>query len=215
MRDVQFTLYDETRFASHLPFGPRGYLFTISANFPEETPAHTKVTDWEMAVYRKDGDWEVRDVNGNRRVWGVGSTRAEAVDAAFAVVYRERMRQAAQVADKRRAAGLEPVPPYQVEVTSSVTLVIAPGGIAILNRIEAAEDDGPASYHVLDADGGQPYVIRADDGVTLRTTAIGVLHERCGHTPEDAARFENEAGALIYAQRGLAACWPCHLVPQD
>ncbi|MFF5668822.1 hypothetical protein ACFY8S_01580 [Streptomyces hygroscopicus] len=109
----------------------------------------------------------------------------------------------------------KPSTPYAVEITSSVTLVIAPGTIAVLHRIERAEDDGPDLYHVFHIEGGDPYVIRDDDGVHLRTTTIGVLHHQCGHDPEGAARFENEAGALIYAEYGLSACWPCDQVPQD
>ncbi|WP_086859848.1 hypothetical protein [Streptomyces milbemycinicus] len=109
----------------------------------------------------------------------------------------------------------ETATPYAVETTGSVTLVIAPTVIAVLDRIEPAEGDGPDSYHVRDTDGGEPYVIREADGVTLRTTRIGVLHHQCDHDIEGAAQFENEAGALIYAKHGLTACWPCDLVPQD
>lgn len=108
-----------------------------------------------------------------------------------------------------------PATPYAVEITNTVTLVIAPTAIAVLNRIEPAKGDGPDNYHVYDTDGGEPYVIRADDGITLRTTRIGVLHHQCDHDTEGAAQFENEAGALIYAEHGLSACWPCDLVPQD
>lgn len=214
--NVHLAIYGPGRFPKGLPFAENGYLFTVPGDFPEDTPAHTNVTDWEMAVYRTKDDpdeWEVRDVNGQRRVWAVADSRREAIGLAFQEIARKRRTEAAGVAAKRKAAGLEPVPPYQVETTSSVTLVIAPTGIAILKHIEPAEGDGPASYHVHDIDGGTPYVIRADDGVTLRTTAIGVLHERCSHAPENAARFENEAGALIYAKHGLAAVWPCTQLP--
>ncbi|MEU1180621.1 hypothetical protein ABZ464_23765 [Streptomyces sp. NPDC005820] len=216
--DAHLAIYDSDHFSKPSPFGEYGYLFTVPGDFPEDTPAHTNVTDWEMAVYRTtdDGDeWEVRDVDGERRVWGTGGSRREAIGLAFLEIARKRRIEAADVAAKRKAAGLEPAPPYAVEITGSVTLVIAPGAIAVLHRIERVEDDGPDLYHVFDIEGGDPYVIRDDDGVTLRTTTIGVLHSRCGHDPEGAARFENEPGALIYAEHGLSACWPCDLVPLD
>ncbi|MEV6738681.1 hypothetical protein AB0N14_17800 [Streptomyces sp. NPDC051104] len=213
--DVHLAVYGPGRFPSYSPFAENGYLFTVPGSFPEDTPAHTNVTDWEMAVYRTKDDpdeWEVRDANGQRRVWATAGTRREAIGLAFQEIARKRRIQAADVAAKRKAAGLEPAPPYTVEGVSSVTLVIAPGAIAVLDRIEAADGDGPASYHVHDTEGGEPYVIRADDGVTLRTTTIGVLHHGCGHDPENAARFENEAGALIYAKHGMAAVWPCTVI---
>ncbi|MFI1703025.1 hypothetical protein [Streptomyces griseoruber] len=216
--DVHLAIYGPDRFPAPSPFGERGYLFTVAGDFLEGTPAHTNVTDWEMAVYRTKDDpdeWEVREVSGDPRVWGTGGSRREAIGLAFLEIARKRRIKAADVAAKRKAAGLEPVPPYAVEITSNVTLVIAPTTIAVLNRIEPGEDDGPASYHVHDIDGGEPYVIREADEVTLRTTKIGVLHARCGHAPEVAARFEDEPGALIYAEHGLTACWPCDRVPQD
>ena len=216
--NVHLAIYGPGRFPKGLPFAENGYLFTVPGDFPEDTPAHTNVTDWEMAVYRTKDDpdeWEVRDANGQRRVWAVADTRREAIGLAFQEIARKRRIEAAGVADKRQAAGLEPVPPYQVEVTHSVTLVIAPSVIAILARIEPAPDGEAARYHVRDVDGGEPYVIRQTPGVMLRTTTIGVLHERCEHNPDVAARFEHESQALVYAKHSLAACWPCTDLPDD
>ncbi len=216
--NVHLAVYGPDRFQEYASFGRNGYLFTVPGSFPEDIPNHLRVTDWEMAVYRTKDDpdvWEVRDVNGARRVWGTGGSRREAIGLAFQEIARKRRIEAADVADKRKAAGLEPAPPYAVEITGSVTLVVAPGAIAVLERIEPAEGDTPARYHVRDADGGEPYVIREADGVTLRTTTVGVLHARCGHDPEVAARFENESGALVYAEYGLTRCWTCNMVPQD
>ncbi|PWI04798.1 hypothetical protein DIZ27_43130 [Streptomyces sp. NWU339] len=216
--DVHLAVYGSDRFPKPSPFAEHGYLFTVPGNYPDDTPAHTNVTDWEMAVYRTTDDadkWEVRDVNGNRRVWATGGSRRETIGLAFLEIARLRRIQAAEIGRKREAAGLEPVPPYAVEITNSVTLVIAPTTIAVLERIEPAEGDAPARYHVHDAEGGESYVIREADEVTLRTTTIGVLHTRCDHNPEVAARFEDEPGALIYAEYGLSTCWPCDQLPED
>ncbi|MFJ5037961.1 hypothetical protein [Streptomyces parvulus] len=205
MDDVQFTPYDHTRFAPHLPFGRCGYLFTVPRSFPEDVPAHT---DMEMAVYRALGDWEVRDVNGIRRVWGTGPSRRKAVGLAFLEIARKRRAEAADVAAKREAAGLEPAHPVRVEVTGSVTLVYAPQAIGVLRWIGPVHEQ-PTRYYVHDIDGGAPYEIRAEGTVTLRTTTTGVLHNRCGCTPEDAARFEDETAALAHAQEALTVCHPC------
>ena len=70
---IEFAPYGPDRFPEHTPFARRGYLFTIPGSFPADTPAHTNVTNWEMAVYRAHGEWEVREVNGLRRVWGTGA----------------------------------------------------------------------------------------------------------------------------------------------
>ncbi|WP_019061717.1 hypothetical protein [Streptomyces prunicolor] len=98
--------------------------------------------------------------------------------------------------------------PYAVEVTRSVSLVLTPDAIAILSRI-VTSDDGPEHYEVQDIDGGGPYVIRSGSETTLLTRNVGVLHERCAHNPEDAARFDTRPQALVYASHALAACWPC------
>ncbi|MDX3345914.1 hypothetical protein PV387_03540 [Streptomyces sp. ME02-6987-2C] len=211
--DVQFTPYDHTRFPAHLPFGRCGYLFTVPGDFPEDTPAHTKVTDCEMAVYRALGEWEVRDVNGIRRVWGTGPSRRKAVGLAFQEIARKRRMEAADIAAKRKAAGLQEAPPVYVETTSSVTFVCAPTAIAVLRWIGPVHEN-PVRYHVRDIDGGDPYEIRADSTVTLRTTKVGVLHNQCGCTPGDAARFEHETAALVYAREALTVCHPCPKNPE-
>ncbi|MEV5930944.1 hypothetical protein ACPCSG_23640 [Streptomyces cellulosae] len=206
--NVHLTVYGPGRFPAHLPFGRNGYLFTVPGWFPEDTPEHTKVTDWEMAVYRSLGEWEVRDVNGIRRVWGTGPSRRKAIGLAFQEIARRRRAEAADVAAKRKAAGLEPAPPVHVETTASVTLVCAPQAIAVLRWIGPVHEQ-PTRYYVHDTDGGDPYEIRADDSVTLRTTTVGVLHNRCGCTPEGAARFEEDTAALAHAREALTVCHPC------
>ncbi|MFF0092708.1 hypothetical protein ACFYSF_22485 [Streptomyces canus] len=215
--DVHLAIYGPGRFPAHEQFAPNGYLFTVPGNYPEDTPSFTNVTDQEMAVYRTKDDpdeWEVRDANGNRRAVSIAGTRRQAIASAFAVIARQRRRAAARVIDNRRLAGLEPCPPYVVEVTNSVTLVIAPPALAILDHITPAEGDEPARYRVRDTEGGEPYEIRQTPGVMLSTTTIGVLHERCDHDP-DGARFESESQALVYAKHSLAACWPCTDLPGD
>lgn len=215
--DVHLAIYGPGRFPAGSGFAENGYLFTVPGSFPEDTPAFTNVTDWEMAVYRSKDDpdeWEVRDVNGTRRVWATAGTRREAIGLTFLEIARKRRIDAADAAEQRRLNGLEPRPPFVVETTNSVTLVIAPTTIAILDRIEPGEGDAPARYHVLDAAGGEQYVIREADEVTLRTTTTGVLHAHCEHDVEG-ARFENEPGALIYAQYGLSRVWPCTELPDD
>ncbi|MFI1956976.1 hypothetical protein ACH46L_03545 [Streptomyces althioticus] len=214
--DVHLVVYRPGRFPAHEPFAEHGYLFTVPGSYPDDTPPHTNVTDWEMAVYQTgDGDdWEVRDTHGNRRVWATASSRREAIGLAFLEIARQRRIQAAEIGRKREAAGLAPVPPYALEITSSVTLVIAPTAIAILARIEPARDDTPARYHVLDVDGGAPYVIRQDDGVSLRTVTVGVLHHDCGHDLTGVtSTHETEADAQVAAQCGLHAYWPCTQLP--
>ncbi|MCL6737487.1 hypothetical protein [Streptomyces neyagawaensis] len=126
--DVHLTIYSPGRFPAHLPFAEHGYLFTVPGSYPDDTPAHTNVTDKEMAVSRTndDGDeWEARDTNDERRVWGTGKSRREAIGLAFLEIARRHRIDAAAIAEKRKLAGLEPVPPYSVEITSSVTLVRA------------------------------------------------------------------------------------------
>ncbi|MGC5410768.1 hypothetical protein ACPXCX_44785, partial [Streptomyces sp. DT225] len=87
---IRFTPYGPGLFPDYQPFAQTGYLFTVPGDYPEDTPAHTNVTDWEMAVYRTDDEWEVRDVNGDRRVWGVGPSRRIAAGLTFQEVARKR-----------------------------------------------------------------------------------------------------------------------------
>lgn len=211
--NIRYTRYSEDRFFRYLPFGPTGYLFIVPGSFPADTPAYTNVTDWEMAVYRSDDGWEVRDVNGNRDVWGTGSTRAKAVDMAFAELYRIRLDRAAHIADQRvNALGLEPVPPYAVETSYSVTLVLDPATVGRLHSIEPFEFDPPgttAYYYATDLRTGENLDVPTDAPERLHTVSVGVIHARCCHDPDDAARFENQQDAAEYARSSLTAWWAC------
>ncbi|MEC3995180.1 hypothetical protein VSR01_17225 [Actinacidiphila sp. DG2A-62] len=213
---AQYDAYGPERFAAHLPFGRIGYLFTVPGDFPEDTPTHTNVTDWEMAVYRTGEPgpdaWEVRDVNGNRKVWAAGGTRREAVGMAFLEIARVRRDRATEIAENRVACGLEIIPPYKVETTDGVTLVLTPQAIARLIRIEGTETGFPALYHVTAPGGGEPYVIEAGEGIELRTLEVGVLHIRCGCDP-DSTYFENETDALAHVREELTAWWLCPKSP--
>ncbi|MFF5968241.1 hypothetical protein ACFY64_31860 [Streptomyces collinus] len=207
--NVHLTTYGPGRFPKPSPFAENGYLFTVPGGFPEDTPAHTNFTDQEMAVYRTKDDpdeWEVRDANGNRRVWATAGSRREAIGLAFLEIARKRRLDAADVAAKRKAAGLEPVPPYQVEIVGSVTLVLHPTRTAVLEQV--VPGNTPACYRVHDIGGGEPYEVRGDE-VVWHTVTTGILHERCGHQPEDARRFENEGEAMVYARHGLTQFWMC------
>ncbi|MER6559735.1 hypothetical protein ABT300_18775 [Streptomyces sp. NPDC001027] len=210
MTDVVFTAYGPDRFAPHLPFARHGYLFTAPGTWPDDTPAHTNVTNWEMAVYRTRGEWEVRDVDGNRRVWGTGPSRRVATGLAFQEIARRRRKEAAEIARQRvNVLGLEPIPPFTMEVTASVTLVLAPNAIGVLASTLPGTEGGPERHLVLDIDGGEPYEIVDHPTVSLHTTQVGVLHHRCDCNPENAARFESEPQALTYAKYALTQCWPC------
>ncbi|MEU6594273.1 hypothetical protein ABZ923_34565 [Streptomyces sp. NPDC046881] len=213
--DVHLAIYGPDRFSKATPFAENGYLFTVPGTFPEDTPAHTNVVNQEMAVYRTKDDpdeWEVRDVDGDRRVWSTAGSRREAIGLAFLEIARRRRIDAARVAEKRKAAGLEPIPPYRVEIIDSVTLVLAPTKTAVLERVQPAEGETSACYRVRDVGGGEPYEIRTDEAV-WHTVTTGILHERCGHDPDDARRFENEPEALIYAKHGLTRFWVCTELP--
>ncbi|MFJ7586977.1 hypothetical protein ACIQZO_06200 [Streptomyces sp. NPDC097617] len=210
---IQFTAYGPERFAEHLPFAQRGYLFTIPGTFPEDTPAHTNVTDWEMAVYRKHGEWEVRDVHGDRKVWAVASSRRVAAGLAFQGIARKRRYRAADIGNARALCGLETVPPYAVEITDSVTFVLTSWFVAHLVRIEATEFGHPARYQVTAPRSGEAYVIEASGGVELRTLEVGVLHIRCGCDINPAATFENEADATAHVREELAVWEVCPASP--
>ncbi|WLQ69211.1 MULTISPECIES: hypothetical protein [Streptomyces] len=209
---IQFTGYNKGRFAEHLPFGRTASLFAVPGSFPEDTPAHTNVTDMEMAVYRKHGEWEARDVNGDRNVWGVGPTRREAAGLSFHAIARKRRYRAADMANMRHACGLETVPPYAVEVTDSVTLVLFSQAIAHLVRIEATDFGHPANYHVTDPRRGGAYVIPAGAGGELRTLKVGVLYIRCAHDV-DVDYFEHETEALDHVREEMAVWEVCPQSP--
>ncbi|MER6977123.1 hypothetical protein [Streptomyces carpinensis] len=213
---IDFTMYGPGRFPEGQPFGRHGYLFAVLGSFPADTPAHTNVTDWLVAVYRTDDGWEARDVNGRRRVWATGESRRATVGMAFQEIARKRRKRATEIRRKRVGVlGLEPDPPYMVEVTGSTTLVLAPARIGVLKSIEPTGEGEPAVYHVLGPQDGQPYEVREDRTVTLRTTQVGVFHDRCGCDPEDAARYDHEHEALVYARHALTECWPCQAQHPD
>ncbi|MFF4179691.1 hypothetical protein [Streptomyces sp. NPDC001750] len=91
--DVHLVIYGPGRFPAHLPFGENGYLFTVPGSYAADTPA-------EMAVYCTTDDcdeWEVRDVDGSRRVWGTGNSRREAISLAFLEIARLRRSQANEI----------------------------------------------------------------------------------------------------------------------
>ncbi|WP_371799014.1 hypothetical protein OG963_14355 [Streptomyces sp. NBC_01707] len=111
---IQLDAYGPERFAEHQPFGRVGYLFTVPGDFPTDVPPSLNVTDWEMAVYRTRASaaecWEVRDVNGHRKVWAEADTRREAVGLAFNEIARIRRERAAETAERRvNILGLAPV----------------------------------------------------------------------------------------------------------
>lgn len=209
---IQFTPYDEERFDKNRLFGRTGYLFTIPGSFPEDTPTYLNVTDWEMAVYRKHGEWEVRDANGEQRVWAVAPTRREAAGLAFHGIARKRRYSAADIANARHLNGLETVPPYQVEVTDNVTLVLSSQAIGILQRIEPA-DEGPASYRVIHPDGGTSFTIQAGAEVTLHSLQTGLLHIRCGCDVDAHGYYEHETDALAYVREQLDTWSVCPKSP--
>ncbi|MEH0579089.1 MULTISPECIES: hypothetical protein [Streptomyces] len=204
---AEFTPYGPDHFAPHLPFARRGYLFTVPGSFPEDTPAHTNVTTWKMAVYRAHGGWEARDVNGGRRVWATGASRRVTVGLAFQEIARKRRIRAAEIADKRKALGLEAVPPYAVEVTRSITLVLNPDGIGTRYLAEEA-DANPAEYLTFDLHSGDVRTVPEETAV-LSTMQVGLLHHRCSHNPDYATWLESEPMALVYAREALTHCWPC------
>ncbi|MFF4391461.1 hypothetical protein ACFY0G_32435 [Streptomyces sp. NPDC001552] len=209
----QYKPYGPGRFAPHLPFASRGYLFTLPGSFPEDVPAALNVTDWTMAVYRTHsrarGDWEVRDVNGDRRVWGTGPTRRVAAGLACQEIARRRRTRAADIARERTTVlGLEAVPPYAVETTGALTLVLAPQAIGRLVGIDPGDIGQPATYEVSAPDTGR-FTVQAGSDVDLHPVQVGVFHHRCGCEPADAARFETEEAAVAYAAQALTVCWPC------
>ncbi|MGC5004806.1 hypothetical protein [Streptomyces sp. DT203] len=111
---IQLDAYGPDRFAEHQPFGRVGYLFTVPGDFPADVPPSLDVTDWEMAVYRTRASaaecWEVRDVNGHRKVWAEAATRREAVGLAFNEIARVRRERATETAERRlNVLGLAPV----------------------------------------------------------------------------------------------------------
>ncbi|MEU6628432.1 hypothetical protein ABZ905_09070 [Streptomyces parvus] len=204
---MKFTAYGPDRFAEHMPFARRGYLFTVPGEFPESTPAHTNVPDWEMVVYRTRGEWEVRDVNGHRRVWGTGPSRRIAVGLALLEIARLRSIQAAEIGRRRvHVLGLEEVPPYELEVTSEVTLVVTPDRVGHYVQLAPGEDGGTTRYLTRDPNTRELYEVEAGDHVDLQTLRAGLLHIRCTCNPVVDGRYETEAEALT-AVREMLNTW--------
>ncbi|WP_228994689.1 hypothetical protein [Streptomyces sp. DH8] len=204
---TKFTAYGPDRFAEHLPFARRGYLFTVPGTFPEDTPAHTNASDLEVAVYRARGEWEVRDVTGTRRVWGTGPSRRVAVGLALLEIARQRKIQAAEITRQRvQVLGLEEVPPYEIEVTSEVTLVVTPDSVGHYVQLAAGEDGRPARYVTRDPLTRALYEVEAGDDVQLQTLRSGLLHIRCTCNPVVEGRYETESDALA-AVREVLTTW--------
>ncbi|MEV5677039.1 hypothetical protein [Streptomyces sp. NPDC052179] len=204
---TKFTAYGPDRFAEHMPFARRGYLFTVPGSFPEDTPAHTNLPDWEMAVYRTRGEWEVRDVNGDRRVWGTGPSRRVAVGLAVLEIARLRKIQAAEIGRRRvNVLGLEDVPPYEIEVTSEVTLVVTPERVGHYVQLVPSQGGGPARYVTRDPHTRALYDVEAGGNVDLQTLRAGLLHIRCTCNPVVDGRYETEAEALA-AVREMLNTW--------
>ncbi|MFD3978278.1 hypothetical protein ACFWR6_06795 [Streptomyces griseus] len=204
---TKFTAYGPDRFAEHMPVARRGYTFTVPGNFPEDTPARTNVRDWEMAVYRIRGEWEVRDVSGDRRVWGTGPSRRVAVGLALLEIARLRKIQAAEIGRRRvNVLGLEEVPPYEIEVTSEVTLVVTADRVGHYVQLVADEDAGNARYLTRDPNTRELYEVEAGDHVDLQTLRAGLLHIRCTCNPVVDGRYETEAEAKA-AVRELLNTW--------
>ncbi|WP_328434563.1 hypothetical protein [Streptomyces sp. NBC_00425] len=204
MPSIRYKAYGPDHFRPGLPFGRTGYLLTVPGDFPSDTHVHTNLLSMQLAVYRAFGEWEVRDVDGPRKAWGTGATRAAAVATAYAELYRVRIQRAADIAEHRRLCGLEDVPPFAVEVTNTVTLVSTRTGIAVLDKVL---NTTPTTYLVTDPRTGTKATIPAAD-TDSRTTSTGFIHERCGCEPS-AAWFENEDSARDYAEELLTTWWPC------
>ncbi|MEU8870458.1 hypothetical protein AB0D24_04695 [Streptomyces javensis] len=210
----EFTAYGPDRFAEHLPFGRIGYLFTVPGDFPAEVPDFCRVTDWEMAVYRTRASgvqmWEVRDVNVHRRVWGEARRRCDAVGMALLEIARKRREDAAEIRERRVSVlGLEPEPPYRVETSGAVDLVLSPGGVGRLIRIEP-NGGKAATYRYTDLATGRERTVVADGRVTLLTVAAGLLHARCACPAPDLVGFhETREDAAAYLTEEYDAWWPC------
>lgn len=204
---MKFTAYGPDHFDEHRPFARRGHLFTVPGTFPEDTPAHTNLPDWEMAVYRARGEWEVRDVTGNCRVWGTGPSRRVAAGLALLEIARQRKIQAAEIGRRRvNVLGLEEVPPYEIEVTSEVTLVVTRERVGHYVRLLAGEDGRPTRYLTRDPHTREPYEVEAGEHVDLQTLRAGLLHIRCTCNPAVDGRYENQEDALA-AVRELLNTW--------
>ncbi|MFI0827263.1 hypothetical protein ACH4Q7_22720 [Streptomyces roseolus] len=204
--NVHFDQYGPERFNEHTPFARRGYLFTVPGDFPADIPVHTRVgANLRMAVYRAHGEWEVRDVDGHRRVWATGPSRRVATGLALLEIARKRRIRAAEIADKRKAIGLEEKPPFTVEVTGEAMIACHAGGIAIVDRLLPSGNE-PSRYVVRDVEGGDPFELRG--GAVISETSVGVLHARCG-CDVDGDQFENQADALAHAKLALTHVWPC------
>lgn len=208
--DVQFVPYGRGEFPEHAPFGQTGYRFVVPGTFPYDVRSHLACMNWQMAVYRRLGEWEVRDVNGHRKQWATGPSRRVAVGLAFAEIARTRRKRAAEIAEERvNVLGLEAAPPYQVEVTDTITLVLTPDTIGRLIPAGPGDTVTAGEHRVEDLlNDRDPYTL-TDPRMTLRTMSIGVLHDRCDCDPLNAAQFETETDAIAYVAAAMAACWPC------
>ncbi|MFE0763714.1 hypothetical protein [Streptomyces smyrnaeus] len=212
---VRFTPYGPDRFPAWTPFATRGYLFTVPGDYPADLPAFFHVTNWEMVVYRTRASgarmWEVRDRNGNRRVWGEDTTRRGAVGLALAEIARKRREDADEIRDRRvNLLGLEPEPPYRVETTGSTGLILSPAGVGRLTRIEPGDVGQAATYRYTDLATGQERTAAADGPVTLHDVSAGLLHTRCACPAPGLVGFhENREDAAAYLNEHYDAWWHC------
>ncbi|MGW0792936.1 hypothetical protein ACWD04_33215, partial [Streptomyces sp. NPDC002911] len=97
-------------------------------------------------------------------------------------------------------------PPYEIEETTAVTLVITPEVIAHLRHEERVEPGQPKRYRVVAPHGTEEFVITDGD-------QVGVLHIRCACNPDIATQFETEADVLAYTRKELNAWWTCEKSP--
>ncbi|WP_030236824.1 hypothetical protein [Streptomyces sp. NRRL S-350] len=100
-------------------YGREGYLFTVPADFPADVPPAEDATDWQVTVYRSFGGWEVRDVDGFKKVWATGHTRRSAVRSAVAEIARIRRRNAANRVQQAAAAAPAPAQAEADDITGS------------------------------------------------------------------------------------------------
>lgn len=210
--DVRFTPYGPGRLPA--PFGQRGYLFTIPGNYPDLSD-YFRTLDWQLAVYRTRASgaemWEVRDTERDHRVWGEDTTRRGAVGLALAELARARRLRAAEIRDHRvTACGLAPEPPYRVETVGSASLVLTPGGVGRLTRVEVNNPGHAAAYWYTDLETGREHTAAADGPVTLHNVMVGLLHSSCTCPAPGLARFhETREDAVADLTENYNAWWQC------